>query len=316
MTISYRAILWLLAAPLLISAAPPPGPSTGAASPVVASGGAADSGIVAQRGDVRLTGSDLRDTLSLLDPAARAQVTATPQSLTAFARDRVLNMAVVAEAKKQGWDTKPDVVLRMNEARDAVILQTYLSSLAPPDPVYPSEAEIATAYDANKARLLAPRQVHLAQIVLLVKPDATPREDEDVHAKAIELRAQATRPKADFADIAKKSSQEQASAPNGGDIGWLREPDMMPVVRDAVAAMSDNGISQPVRVPDGWHILKLLGTKPSSQLPLQDATPQLVQALRQARAQRLVRAHLDEMIKSQPIEVNEIELTKQTTVAK
>ena len=37
--------------------------------------------VVAQRGDVRLTATQLKDTLSLLDPNVRAQVTATPQAL-------------------------------------------------------------------------------------------------------------------------------------------------------------------------------------------------------------------------------------------
>ena len=42
-----------------------------------------------------------------------------------------------------------------------------------------------------------------------------------------------------------------------------------------------------------------------------DAKPQIVQALRQNRAQRLMRAYLDDMLKEKPIEVNEIELTKE-----
>jgi parvulin-like peptidyl-prolyl isomerase len=192
-----------------------------------------------------------------------------------------------------------------------VILQTYLASLVPPDPAYPSEADVATAYETNKARLVLPRQFHIAQIVLTVKPDATPQDEEAVHKKALDLRAQATRPKADFADLARKFSQEQPSGQNGGDVGWLREPDMMPSVRELVQGMTEGGISQPLRVPDGWHVLKLLTIKPAGQVSLQDARAQIVQALRQARAQRLMRGYLDEMLKAQPIQVNEIELTKQ-----
>ena len=70
-------------------------------------------------------------------------------------------------------------------------------------------------------------------------------------------------------------------------------------------------VSQLVRVPDGFHILKLLEVKPGGPIPLADAKPQIVQALRQARAQRLMREYLNNVIKTQPIEVNEIALTKQ-----
>src|ERR1700722_3170401 len=272
--------------------------------------------VVAQRGDVRLTATQLKDTLSLLDPNVRAQVTATPQALANFARERVLNMTVLAEARAKGWDNQPDIIRKMNEARDAIVLQTYLVSMVPPDPAYPSEAEIQTAYDNNKARLVAPKQYHIAQIVLLVKQGATPEEEEAVHKKALDLRALVMRPKADFADIARKNSQEPTSAAKGGDVGWLREPDMMPQVREQVAAMAENSISQLVRVPDGFHILKLLEVKPSGPVPLADARLQIVQALRQARSQRLMREYLDNVMKTQAIEVNEIALTKEMSEAK
>ncbi len=300
MTILSRAVPLLLAAFFVVAADQPP----------------PTADVVAQRGDVALTSTDLRDTLSLLDPTARAKVTATTQSLTNFVRERVLDLSVLAEADAKKWDAQPDIARRIKEARDAVILQTYLASLVPPDPNYPTDADVTAAYDNNKSRLVLPRQFHIAQIVLTVKPDATPQEEEAVHKKAMEIRALALKPKADFADLARKYSQEQPSGQNGGDVGWLREPDMMPSVREVVQGMAENGVSQPLHVPDGWHILKLLAIKPAGQVSLQDARPQIIQALRQARAQKFMRSYLDQMIKAEPIEVNEIELTKAVGEAK
>jgi parvulin-like peptidyl-prolyl isomerase len=80
--------------------------------------------------------------------------------------------------------------------------------------------------------------------------------------------------------------------------------------------VADNGISAPVRVPDGWHVLKLLESRPAGPIALSDAKPQLVQALRQGRAKRMIQVYLDDLLKSKPIEVNEIELTKQLGAAK
>jgi parvulin-like peptidyl-prolyl isomerase len=293
-----RAVPLLLAALLLIAADVPP-----------------DADLVAQRGDLRLTGTGLQDALSLLDPAVRAQVTATQQSLANFARERVLNMAILAEAKAKQWDTQPEIVRKIAEMRDAVTTQTYLASLIPADPAFPSDAEVAAAYESNKSRLVLPRQYHIAQCVLTVKQGATPGEDEEVHKKALGLRSQAIKPNADFAELARKNSQDPQSAEKGGDVGWLQEPNMIPVVRDAVSGMIESAISQPVRVADGWHIMKLLAMKPSGPISLQDARPQIVAALRQARTQRLVRAYLDDMVKAQPIQLNEIELAKEANQA-
>jgi peptidylprolyl isomerase len=294
MTLLSRALPLLLAAFCLIAAGDsPPG-----------------AGIVAQRGDVRLTAADLTAALADLDPQVRAQVTANQQTLANFARERVLNQAVLAEAKAAKWDQKPEIARKMDDARDAVVVQSWLASLVPSDPAYPPESEVTTAYENNRSRLLTPKQYHIAQIVLSVKQGATAQEDEEVRKKALDFRAQAGRPKADFAEIAKKNSQEKQSADNGGDVGWIRESDMLPAVREAVSGLAEGAISQPVRVPDGWHVLKLIGVKPPGEISLLDAKPQIVAALRQARAQRLMRAHLDEMVKTEPIQVNEIELNK------
>jgi parvulin-like peptidyl-prolyl isomerase len=303
MTILSRAFPLLLAAFCLIAAG-----DARAQTP--------DAGIVAQRGNVRLTAADLNSALNLLDPAVRAQVTANPQAMANFARERALNMAVLAEAKEKKWDQQPDVMRKADEARDNMVIQTWLASLVPPDPAYPSEAEVTAAYEGNKSRLVVPKQYHIAQIVLPVKAGASLTEEEEIRKKAVDLRAQVMRPKSDFAEIAKKNSQEKQSADKGGDVGWIREPDMIPAVRETVMGLSEGNVSQPIRVPDGWHVLKLLGIKPQGEVPLLDAKPQIVAALRQARAQRLMRAHLDDMIKEQPIQVNEIELTKQAGAAK
>lgn len=303
MTILSRAVPGLLAAFLITGVGALPARAQG-------------NDVVAQRGDLKLTGADVLDALSLLEPAARAQIAENSQSLGAFVRDRVLNAAVLAEARGKSWETRPEVARRIADARDAVILQTYLASLVPNDPTYPPESEVAAAYDANKARLATPRAFRLAQIVILVKQGASAQEDEEARKKAADLRAQAVKPKADFAELAKKNSQEIATADKGGEVGWLREPDLLPAVREVVAAMPDGGISQPVRVPDGWHVLKVLDTKPPGTLSMLDAKPQIVAALRQTRAQKLMRAYLDDMLKNQPIQVNEIELARRVEAPK
>ena len=272
---------------------------------------AGEGEVVAKRGDLRLTGADMRDALTLLDPSARAQVTGTPQALAVFARDRLLNQAVLAEARAKGWDKRPDIVRKANEARDAMLLQTYLISLIPADAAYPSEAEITATYESNRARLVLPRQYRLAQIVILTPPNGPPGAAEAGKKLAEEMRALAATPNADFAALARKHSQDPMSAEKGGEIGWLREPEMLPTVREAVTGLAEKGVSQPTRSTDGWHILKVLEIRAPAQVPIDDARQQIIQALRQGRVQRLTRAYLDDMLKAQPIQVNEIELTKQ-----
>ncbi len=266
------------------------------------------SGVVAQRGDVRLTAADVRDLLGRTDPAARAKVEANPAMLATFVRDRLLDQAMLAEARAKGWDQKPDVIQRANEARDVVVLQAYVASMAPNDPAFPTDADVAAAYEGNKNRFMLSRQYHLSQIVVLVPP-GTP--DDEARRKIADMRGQTIRPKADFAELARKNSQDRTSADKGGDLGWLREDELIPALKDLLAGLPDNGTSDPIRLADGFHILRLSGTKPAGPAALADVKPQIVQALRQARAQQTIRAYIDEMQRKEPIQLNEIDLARQ-----
>ena len=116
--------------------------------------------------------------------------------------------------------------------------------------------------------------------------------------------------------MARKSSQDKNSSDKGGDLGWVREDQIVPAVRDVVRGMADNGVSDPVRSAEAWHVVKLLGTKPPSFLPVEQVTDTLVGALRQGRAQQATRAYLNEMLKKDPPQINEVGLVAKLAVPK
>ena len=273
--------------------------------------GAADApptDVVARRGDVQITLTELRDVLSRTDPAVRDQLLANPQALADFVRDRLLRQSLLNEAKAANWDQTPDVAARVAEARDTALAQLWLGSRAQPDAAYPNPTELAAAYEANKARFEIPTQFHLAQIAILVPANAPKDADEEARRKARELRAQVTKPKTEFAEIARKSSQDVNSAGRGGDLGWLREDQILPAVRDALRGLTEGGISEPVRSKDGWHVVKLMGTRPPSVMPLEQVKDNLTTALRQGRTQQALKTYLEDMLRKEPVQINEIGL--------
>ena len=265
---------------------------------------------VAQRGNLKLTAEDVRNLVQRADPAVRAQVLANPAALSEFVRDRLLRQALLEQAKGVGFDQKPEIVLRANDAKDGVVVTSYVASLTEPDPAFPSQEEIKAAYEGNKSRFLVPRQYHVSQIAVRLPVGSSAKADEEAKAKIQDVRQQLNKPKADFGELARKYSDDRGSAERGGDLGWLREDQLVPAVKDAVAGMSENSVSEPVRTPEGWHILKLTGVRAASVAPLADVSDNIAQALRQQRAQQNARAFIDEMLRKEPIQLNEIELAK------
>ena len=291
MTYRFGRLRWLPLALLLIAADDP-------------------SDVVAQRGDIKMTAAEVTALLDIADPATKAQLQSNPATLAEFVRDRLLRRSLLVEAKTVNWDQNPQVIARVEDAREAVIVQTYVSSKTQANMTPPTEAEINAAYEGNKARFAVPKQYNLAQIAILVPAGSTKEQEEQIKKKVQDLRQQALKPKADFADIARKNSQDKASVERGGDLGWVREDLLIPPIRTAVASMTDNAISEPIRSQDSWHLVKLIGTKPPGILPLDQVRPALEQAVRQARAQQVARADIDEQLRREPIQLNEIELGK------
>lgn len=60
-----------------------------------------------------------------------------------------------------------------------------------------------------------------------------------------------------FTDAAKKFS-EDASASNGGELGWISDGDTVPEFEKKVKELKINEISNPVKTNLGWHILEVL----------------------------------------------------------
>lgn len=291
----------LLLVPLLLMAAAPEPLSTD---------------VVAQRGTVRLTVADVRDVLGRMDAAERAKLETNPAALAALVRDRLVTQAVLVEARAQGWDQRAEVVRQINDARDAVIVQSYLASVVPADPDFPAESDLAAAYEANKTRFVLPRQYRLAQIVIPVPANAGREQEEDLRRKAADLRLQATKPKADFAELARRMAPPRGSADRGADLGWVREDELQAPVRDAVSGLPEAGVTEPIRLPDGFYIVRLNATKAAGPAPLADVRPQLAQALRQARTQQTIRTYIDAMLRKDPIQLNEIDIARLTSAGR
>lgn len=107
-------------------------------------------------------------------------------------------------------------------------------------------------------------QVHVAHILFATREDA---------AKALT----ALRAGADFAAVAKQSSQDEATRHNGGDLGWIPREVMPPEFEQAAFALQPGQISEVVATSLGFHIIKVLERDAARVL-----TPELLQNQRQA----------------------------------
>ncbi|MGC1479844.1 MAG: peptidylprolyl isomerase, partial [Chthoniobacterales bacterium] len=205
---------------------------------------------------------------------------------------------------------QPDVAKQLEEIREKAITQTYLEAQAEPPESYPSDAEIEAAYEENKAGLKTPPQVRLAQIFVALPSDAGAEAAANAKVKLDQIQTELSASGAEFASIAKANSEEPQSAAQGGEIGWLTEEQIQPGIREEMGQLDAGKVSKPIRLADGYHIVKVLETKPESTPALEDIRDALADRLRAAKAQENSQTYVAELLQQSPIAINEMMLTE------
>jgi peptidyl-prolyl cis-trans isomerase SurA len=91
----------------------------------------------------------------------------------------------------------------------------------------------------------------------------SPEQVEAARAKIDKIRADIVAGTLSFSDAAIRFS-ETPQALEGGDLGWRRYDQIPSAFTELVATMSKGDISQPVRGPNGFHLIHLADTRAES----------------------------------------------------
>jgi|GEM_PF-294506 len=119
----------------------------------------------------------------------------------------------------------------------------------------PTTAELQAYFEANREKYATP-EVKARHI--LVKVDENAPEEQVAEArKKIENITRELEQGADFAELAKKYSDDKSNAENGGDLGWFGRGVMVKEFEDAAFALDIGKISDPVRTRYGFHLIKV-----------------------------------------------------------
>ncbi len=274
--------------------------------PALAQTPATASPPVARLGAVSISANEVERLLQAMPEAERAQLKTDRSGLENWLRQRLASEQLLREARQQQWQERPEVKARVDaavrEITDRIVSSSYLASVTALPADYPNDAELAAAYEQAKPGLNVPASYRVAQIYLPTPPQADATTTAQVRAEAVKLAAQAR--KGDFAALAKARSQDARSAAQGGEVGLLPLALMLPEIREPVARLQPNQVSEPVQSPSGFHVLKLLAIQPARLATLEEARPRLQAALREQRQQALVSEYLTRMAPAASVSID------------
>ena len=107
----------------------------------------------------------------------------------------------------------------------------------------------------------------------------------DSEAECLDLKARILAGE-DFAELAKKHSTGP-SGPQGGDLGYFGQGQMVPEFSKAAFALKVGEVSQPVKTQFGWHIIKVEDRRDSSLPPFEELKPRIVEHLARLKGREI-----------------------------
>lgn len=99
---------------------------------------------------------------------------------------------------------------------------------------------------------------------LFLQNPQTPDEEKSLHLKSkADSLYGAVKAGGDWDELVRKFSDDKSSSTNGGILPWFGSNRMVPQFVDGIRSISEEGqISEPIYTTYGWHIIKLVETKP------------------------------------------------------
>src|ERR1700733_1990609 len=146
------------------------------------------------------------------------------------------------------------------------------------DTIQISDAQVLDYFNAHKEEYRTPERVHARHILLSIanKPkDQVPAIQAQAEALLKQIKGGA-----DFAELAKKNSQDPGSAQKGGDLGWVSRGQMVKNFEDSVFTLKPNEISNVVTTEYGFHIIQVLEKQPAHLQTMDEVKPAIVTAMK------------------------------------
>ncbi|NEX20371.1 molecular chaperone SurA [Thiorhodococcus mannitoliphagus] len=118
-----------------------------------------------------------------------------------------------------------------------------------------TDREIDIFLEKESSRLVEREQVRLQHILIAVPENASAQQLKTAEDKAKRLVVK-LRAGADFAEVAVRDSDGR-NALDGGDLGWFEMGAVPSLVSDLAYTLAEGEISDPLRSPSGFHIIKI-----------------------------------------------------------
>ena len=278
----------------------------GAAAPVASAPDAGDKP-VAKIGTTTITQRQLDLLYDQLGTAMRSQYEKSGGK-AAFLENYLRKRLVVEQAEREKFDQRADVRADLESVREATIFDRYIRDVVSRKIV--TDDDVRKYYDAHQDEFQIGEMVKARHLIIIgdgtgpnPKNDAAAREK--IEKIATELRTQSVVPagtdpqvaarifEAHFADAAKKYSEDPATAPFGGELGWKGRGVYDKAFEEAAFSMRPWTMSGIIKSSFGYHLIYLEGKREPGVQPFDEVKPHIREFLLSQHSAEVIAAVTD-----------------------
>lgn len=157
--------------------------------------------------------------------------------------------------------------------------------------------------DRDEIKLLAQlvsryfdEQVRVRHILIRVDKDAS-KEEKAKAKKTIEDIRKKIVAGEDFADLAKKYSEDPGSKDRGGDLGFIAKGDTVPEFEKVAFALKEGETSSVVETPYGYHIIRLIERKKKRNPDFEEIKQDLLQYVYTKNSEKYYEQYIEDLKK-------------------
>jgi parvulin-like peptidyl-prolyl isomerase len=236
--------------------------------------------------------------MKALPPAFQQQ--AAQMSKKQFAGQFAMMLSLARAAEKEKMDQTPQVKEQLEFQRLQFLAQLAFNQISQRNQVI-TDDQIKAYYTAHAGEQ---QQAKIRGILVSFNPpkgkdgkEPKGRTEDEAKALATELREKIVKG-ADFAAVAKESSDEQETGPKGGDMGTVKRGQLPPNIEKTIFSLKVKEISQPVPEVSGLYIFQLEDLRETT---LAEATP----GIRSTLLQQATIGTLEKVKADYPIKLND-----------
>ena len=192
------------------------------------------------------------------------------------------------EARAKNIDKDKEVVSKINDSIDRILSNEYLQREISANANI-TDGQIKEYYDANPDEFKTVEKVKASHILIRVYPTSGSDGLAKAKARVKDLKKKLDNG-ADFADLARKNSDDSATKNKGGSLGYITRGMMRisPEFMEAVFSLKTGEISDPVESPHGFHIIKADAKIPEHVRPLDKAGVRIKATLEKEKQKKLM----------------------------